>query len=106
MPKPGQYLPHFIDWMENVAYAPPTLKAAYRETIAHMKRVNRSGVRFALDSTLKGVLPDKQPLIGSDLRPIFCTERARKWPKSQGEKRNLCPIRRCHTTSLVGAESD
>lgn len=71
MPQPGQYLPHFIDWMERQAYAPPALKAPYRETIAHMKRANRSGVRFALDGMLRGVLPDKHPLIGSDLRPPY-----------------------------------
>ncbi len=71
MSKPGHFLPRFIDWMERVAFATPVLKAAYRETVAHMKRANRNGIRFALNDTLPGVLPDKTPLIGANLRPPY-----------------------------------
>ena len=71
MTQPGRYLPHFIDWMEQVAFAPPALKSVYRETLAHMKRANRRGVRFALGDKLPGVLPDGKLLVGADLRPPY-----------------------------------
>ena len=71
MTRPGHYLPRFIDWMERVASSPPPLKSTHRETVSHMKRANRNGVRFALADTLPGVLPDKQPLIGANMRPPY-----------------------------------
>ena len=71
MTKPGRYLPYFIDWMERAARTPPELKSTHRDVVAHMKRANRNGVRFALADTLRGVLPDKHPLIGADLRPPY-----------------------------------
>jgi hypothetical protein len=71
MSKPGHFLPNFIDWMERDARTPLELRAAHRETVAHMKRASRNGIRFALNDTLPGVLPDKTPLIGANLRPPY-----------------------------------
>jgi hypothetical protein len=71
MTQPGHFLPNFIDWMERVAKTPPELKSTHRDTVAHMKRASRSGVRFALEDTLPGVLPDKHRLIGENLRPPY-----------------------------------
>ena len=71
MTQPGHFLTNFIDWMERVAKTPPELKSAHRDTVAHMKRASRSGVRFALEDTLPDVLPDNHRLIGANLRPPY-----------------------------------
>jgi hypothetical protein len=73
MTRPGQYLPYFIDWMERDAYSPPELRSTYRDVIAHMKRANRNGVRFALEDELPSVSPDKKKsyVAGADLRPPY-----------------------------------
>jgi len=71
MTQPGHFLPNFIDWMERVAHTPQALKATHREVLAHMKRANRNGVRFALDDVPPDVMPDNPYVIGADLRPPF-----------------------------------
>jgi hypothetical protein len=71
MSKPGHFLPNFIDWVERAAQPSPELKPSHRETVAHMKRANRNGIRFALNDMLPGVLPAKSLLIGANLRPPY-----------------------------------
>jgi hypothetical protein len=73
MTQPGHFLTNFIDWMERVAKTPPELKPAHRDTVAHMKRANRSGVRFVMETPMFAVLPDKHRLIGENLRPPYPT---------------------------------
>jgi hypothetical protein len=73
MTQTGHYLPNFIDWMENFGKVPPALRGTYRETISHMKRANSNGVRFALQDNLRGVVPDRHPFTGADLRPPYPT---------------------------------